>query len=222
LDKDIQVVAILFGKTLAQVDSMPTSEFKILKAKSEFIYKPIPSGQPTFIRTPKRAYRLYSDIQQIPFARYAEIKTYRGESEQDLFRNLHLIIASMVQPYKRVCGIWVKEKYDSVKHPDYAEDLKEAKFIHVFNAVVFFYHLFNASIGVLKDYMISQMEQMGMSPEASRQTWVDLKNALDGFITANKLPTLKPSQLTRLGKLQPLKQTTPSLTSEKKPFMTRN
>lgn len=206
-EKDMQIVSILFNLTEKQLDALPLDKYRELKKACAFLYQPIPQTGERVFYGRKRKYKLLKDVRKMPFARYAEIKSFTGSNEGDFIKNLHLLIASMVQPYKKILGcFWIKETYDASKHADYADDLLSAKFTSVYGAAVFFYLLFTYSIKSLPHYMTSQMEKMQVSNP--QEAYTLLLNTLDGFITQNKLPTLKASQLKRLGRLIPSRHST--------------
>jgi hypothetical protein len=195
-EKEIQIVSILYNLTEHQIDSLSLAEYKKLKASIQFLYQPIPGKPVKYIRGKKRKYKLIYDVRQMPFARYAEAKTF---STKDTIANMHKLSASMVQPMRRICGIWFKEKYDAAKHEEYAEDLLSAPFPAIYHSAVFFCTLFALWMKTSEDFMVQQLIQMGMKKEQAIREHRALCSSMDGFTMQNSLPTLKPSLYKQLG-----------------------
>jgi hypothetical protein len=197
-EKEIQIASILYNLTEHQIDSLSLAEYKKLKASIQFLYQPIPGKPVKYIRGKKRKYRLIYDVRQMPFARYAEAKTF---STKDTIANMHKLSASMVQPMRRVCGIWFKEKYDAAKHEEYAEDLLSAPFPAIYHSAVFFCTLFALWMKTSEAFMVQQILEMNRDPNLTKAKtmYQVLCSSMDGFIMQNSLPTLKPSLLKRLG-----------------------
>jgi hypothetical protein len=211
-EKDIKIVAILNNLTENQIDSMPESQYRALKAKSSFIYSELPKGRtPFYIRGKKRKYKVNYNIEQMPFARYAEVKSFVGHNEADYVNNLHLLMASMVIPMKKKLGVWVLDKYNAELHADYAEDLTNAPFRDVYHTSVFFCHLYRNSMYASKDFILEEWSQ-AMTMDLAKSAHEDLCRTLDGFIIASRLPTLKESLYRRLGIPPPSGHSTPSPT----------
>lgn len=200
-EREVLIVSILHNITETQIDHLHLDKYKELRAACSFIYTDIPGRPKKHLRGKKRRYKVVYQVDKIPFARYAEIQQFKGETEKEYIDNLHMVVASMVVPMRRRLGIWVKDKYDASAHGDYAEDLQESSFVDVFHTVVFFYHLYNALIKTMSGYMIEQMMKQGKSRDQATEEHAALCSALDGFITANGLPPLSASQSMRLGRL---------------------
>jgi hypothetical protein len=133
-------------------------------------------------------------VQQIKAARYIETKVF----STDLVGNLHKLAASMVIPQRKTWyGKWVDDKYDAAKHSEYAEDLQAAKFMHVYQSIVFFYQVYRNWIEVSKAYLVKEMMNQGMTSELALKGVQTLCEILDGSIAPNLLPTTKISQLTK-------------------------
>jgi hypothetical protein len=207
-DRDIQLICILYNIPETQVDSMPVDKFKELRRSLSFLSE-IPDQKPAlYLRGKKRKYQIIYNPEQMYFSRYVETKAFKGGNEDEFIANLHKFTASIVQPLKKnIWGRWVPDKYDAVKHPEYAEDLQEANFLSVYHAAVFFYLLYYAWIRCSPTYFTSQLKKMRCpNPEEMYQA---LLIDMDGFIQQNKLPNLKESVWKRLGISQPY---TPSMT----------
>ena len=128
----------------------------------------------------------------MPAARYIESKVF----SKDTLANLHKIAASMVIPQRRNwLGKWVDDKYDASKHEEYSADMQEAKFVHVYHSLVFFYQVYKNWIEVSQDYMISEMTKAGMT-QSQAEVMVNLLSiSTDGIIPVTLLPPKKISEL---------------------------
>jgi len=169
-DVNSKVLAVLLNMTERQVDSMPLPTF-IAKCKElSFLDGDIPKVKPKqVIRVNGKRYRFTYDVQKMHFARYIESK----EFSKDFIGNMHKAAASMVEPMHRYLPI--RLKYDATKHAEYAADLQHAKFIDVYNSVVFFYLVFKNWMETSKDYLAAQAG-------VSTQEITSLLKTMDGYI----------------------------------------
>jgi hypothetical protein len=192
IEIDSKLVSIVNNLTDTQVDSLPLKEFMELKKSVEFLNKPIEGKPVKYIKINKtKRYKINYDVSKMPFARYIESKVF----SEDLYNNLHKLAATMVIPQKRILGIWFNQKYDASKHQEYSDDMLTAKFIDVYNSLVFFYQIYRNWIEVSQDYMVSKMMQTGMKEEKAKEAVQSLCNTLDGSIQPNLLPSTKIAQL---------------------------
>jgi hypothetical protein len=207
-EKGIQIVGLLNDLTETQVDNLAANEYHKLRDAASFIFSEVPKGSlPKYIKGKKGKYKVVYDIEQMPFARYAEIKHFIGHDEDNFIKNLHSLLASMVIPMKRVLGIWVEGKYDAKLHPAYADDLLYAKFSDAYYVSVFFYHLYRNWIAASQDYLENLFQQT-MTQSQSQSLNQDLFRTLDGFSMLSELPTLKESLYKRLGIYPPSRHLT--------------
>jgi len=165
-----------------------------MKATLGFLDDKIEGKPVKYTEVNGKRYRFIYDVQQIKAARYIESKVF----STDLVGNIHKLAASMVMPQRKTWyGRWVDEKYDSSKHSQYAEDLQGAKFMHIYQSVVFFYQVYRNWIEVSRDYLVKEMMSQGMTSELALRGVQILCETLDGNIAPNLLPTTKISQLTK-------------------------
>ena len=195
LDVESKLVGIIFNLTDTQVDSLSVGQFNNLKATLGFLDDKIEGKPVKYTEVNGKRYRFIYDVQQIKAARYIETKVF----STDLVGNLHKLAASMVMPQKKTWyGKWVDDKYDASKHSEYAEDLQGAKFMHIYQSVVFFYQVYRNWIEVSQGYLIQEMIAKGMDTETALKVVQTLCETLDGSIVPNLLPTKKILQLTKL------------------------
>jgi hypothetical protein len=199
LDVESKLVGIIFNLTDTQVDSLSVKQFNNLKVTLDFLDDKIEGKPVKYTEVNGKRYRFIYDVQQIKAARYIETKVF----STDLVDNLHKLSASMVMPQRKTWwGKWIDDKYDAAKHSQYAEDLQGAKFMHVYQSVVFFYQVYRNWIEVSQVYLVKQMMSQGMSMESALKVVQTLCEILDGNIAPNLLPTTKIYQLTKAMNLQ--------------------
>ena len=193
-DQNTRLIAIINGWTENQVDSLSVAEYAKEKAKLGFLNEDI-GGQPVkYIKVNGKKYKCVYDVRKLPSGRYIESKVF----SQDFVGNLHKLAASMVIPMKRtIYNGWRIDKYDASKHEEYAEDMLEAKFIDVYNSVVFFYQVYRNWMEVSKDFLIAKMMEVGKSHSEAKKEVQNLLNILDGNIVPNLLPTSTISAITK-------------------------
>ena len=195
LDVESKLVGIIYNLTDTQVDSLTVTEFNNFKATLGFLDNNIEGKPVKYTEVNGKRYRFVYDVQQIKAARYIESKVF----STDIVGNLHKLAASMVIPQRRTWyGKWVDTEYDAAKHSQYAEDLQGAKFMYVYQSVVFFYQVYRNWIEISKGYLVNQMMDKGMDTEMALKAVQTLCEILDGSIAPNLLPTKKISQLTKL------------------------
>lgn len=195
LDKEVKLLCIITGMTEQQIDSLSIEDLKELRKELTFLDEPIEGKPVDFIVINGRRYRMNYDIKNMPAARYIESKVF----SKDTVANLHKIAASMIIPQKKLWfGKWVDDKYDASKHEEYASDMAEANFIHVYHSLVFFYQVYRNWIEVSRDYMIREMTTAGMTTEQAEQVVQLLCESTGGIIPPNLLPNTKISELQKL------------------------
>lgn len=195
LDLDTRLIAIVNNMTEMQVDSLPLSKYSELKKTISFLNEPISSKAVKYIPISKtKRYKINYDVSRMPFARYIESKVF----SQELYENLHKLAATMVIPQERnKLGFWVNKPYDASRHQDYADDMLEARFIDIYNSLVFFYQVYRNWIEVSQGYLVAKMMEAKMTQEQATEVVRSLCNILDGSIAPNLLPTTKIAELAK-------------------------
>jgi hypothetical protein len=192
LDAEVKQLCIVTGLTEYQIDSLSLTALKELRKELAFLSEPIDGKPVNYIVTNGKRYRINYDIKNMPSARYIESKVF----SKDTLTNLHKIAASMVIPQKRNWfGKWVDQDYDASKHEEYAADMQEANFVHIYHSLVFFYQVYKNWIEVSRDYMMAEITKAGMTKKQAAMV-VDLLSAsMDGIIPVTLLPPKKISEL---------------------------
>jgi hypothetical protein len=192
LDLEVKLVAIVNNMTENQIDSLPLDEYKELSKSIAFLNEPIKGKPVKWIPISKtKRYKINYDISKMPFARYIESKVF----SEDLYGNLHKLAATMVVPEKRKRFYWSEQPYDASMHEEYSNDMLGARFIDVYNSLVFFYHLYRNWIEVSQDFMVNKLKETGMTQDKAKKAVQDLCNILDGNIVPNLLPSTKIAEL---------------------------
>lgn len=192
LDKITDCVAILTGKTSAEVDDMPLSEFNAISAQIRQVFsQPMPEAKAKqIIKANGKEYGITYEPGKLRAGQYVE---YQGWIQGDLVDNLHMIMASLSYPVKRFGWLKRKGKNDSANHEQVANDFKEAKFIDVYAACLFFCELLKGSIKALEGFLAKELKGT-MSRKEVKELVTDLLNSLDGFTPRNKSQTLRASR----------------------------
>lgn len=172
-DKEINIAAIVSGKTVADIEAMNIGEWRQLQQQVKFIYNEVPEYKPRFSW---KAYRFIYDVNKINVGRFITAKYF----QTDLVGNLHHLAASVCKPLLR--------RYNPEKHEKYAQDLKQAPFAALYSSMVFFCH--NFQVLSLK---VAQ-EAAKTSPEA-KEIYTHLKNALDGLPMSKDLQNIIDARL---------------------------
>jgi hypothetical protein len=191
LDIEVKLLCIVTGLTEYQIDSLSLEDLKKLRVKLAFLDQQIEGKPVNYIVVNGNRYRINYSIKDIPAARYIESKVF----SKNVVENLHKIAASMVLPQKKNWyGKWVDDKYDASKHEQYAADMQDCNFVHVYHSLVFFYQVFRNWIEVSQDYTVNQMKAI-MTEEQALQVVETLYKSTDGIIPSNLLPPKKILEL---------------------------
>ena len=192
LDAEVKQLCIVTGLTEHQIDSLSLTALKELRKELAFLSEPIDGKPVNYIVTNGKRYRINYDIKNMPSARYIESKVF----SKDTLTNLHKIAASMVIPQKRNWfGKWVDQDYDASKHEEYAADMQEANFVHIYHSLVFFYQVYKNWIEVSRDYMMAEITKAGMTKKQAAMVVNLLSESMDGTIPVTLLPPKKISEL---------------------------
>lgn len=174
LDKLVKVICILTGLSEEEVDSWPLSKINDYRHLFEFDFKKEARRR---IKVNGRHYRINWQIDKLPAARYIEAKTYAGAG---LFPNLHRIMASCVIPQRKVGFMYYDKKYNAAEHEKYATDMLDAPFPFVYNASVFFYHVFMELTKNILSYSVEELKDKMNSQDLTALTKLS-QSITDGF-----------------------------------------
>lgn len=191
IDRLDRQIAIVNNWTATQVDNLSVEKYNEEVKKIEFLNIE-PEGKPVkYIDVNGKRYKCIYDVRKMPSARYLENKAF----QTDLVANLHKLAASMVIPMKRTLWGWKEDKYDTLNHSIYAEDMEQAKFVDVYHSIVFFYHVYRIWIEVSKDYLKEVAKRKGM--QEAEKAIADFLSIMDGNIPPHKLQNTIVSRLAK-------------------------
>lgn len=191
LDRIDRQIAILNNWTPNQVNDLSVEQYNEQVTRLKFLDEEITGKPVKYLKIGKKRYKCVYDVRKMPSARYLESKAF----QTDLVANLHKLAASMTYPMKKTLFGWKQDRYDSLNHSIYAEDMLEAKIVDVYHSIVFFYHVYRIWIEVLKDYLREVLKEKGMM-EAEKAV-ADLLNFMDGSMPQHKLQNTIVSRLAK-------------------------
>lgn len=184
MDKVTRSIAILFNKTENEVDNMAMYEFSNLAKQCNFLFTDTIPGKPEkYISIGSKKYGIQYDPKKLTHRQYVEVIHF---SEKPI-ENMHLIMASLVQPVR--FGLWRKNKASD--HEKIAHDMLNARVIDVYHSCVFFCKLYANLIGVIRGSLVSEMMMKGLTKDQSESLVSHSQNAMDGFIQPEKWQLLK-------------------------------
>jgi hypothetical protein len=171
-----QMVMILTGRTADQVEAMPTYKFNRLCKKISQAFDFKEKRIPKVIYCNGRHYKINLMIDKA--GRYVETV----EFSKDVIRNLHKLMATIVEP----CTWFGKGKvYESKDHAKYSEDMLHCDFNVAYSCAIFFLRLYAKSMKVSQPYLIQQVP-MEMRIQAEKDLG-DLQKFLDGLVRQSAL-----------------------------------
>lgn len=186
-DKSTQSIAVVTGKTPAEVDDLPLNEYKLLDreiAKSlnelRLNTKPV-----SFLKVGKKLYQVNYKVGTLRAGQNTELQHWLKEN--DWIKNMDKILASAVVPCRRTLWWTLPLKNRSEDHEQVSEDMQAVDFSEAYGCVVFFCKIFAASINSILPSLAKQMPKKERQKLLILQT--DLMKIMDGFTTQNGLLT---------------------------------
>lgn len=185
LTKTVKIICILYGKTEAEVDNMDLLEFNRLSAKCADVLKveQIPGKAQSHIKVDGKKYHINYKPSSYKFRQYIELQQYAANPIQ----NMHLIMASIVEPVKG----WRRKPNNVEQHDVYAADMLNAKIIDVYHSCVFFCKLYRCLITSGRRFLERNMMTRGMSKQDANELLETLTNTMDGFIPQKEFPIMR-------------------------------
>lgn len=182
-DRVERAICILFDKTESQVDDLLVSEFEALARQCSFaLTEQIPGKPEKKISAGGKQYAITYDPTRLRHRQYVELITY---SEKP-FDNMHLIMASLVQPVK-----WgMRKKNRAEDHQVYATDMLNARLIDVYHSCVFFCKLWISLMERIRASLVVEMMKKGMTKETALELLNCSINGMAGFIQPGKWQNL--------------------------------
>lgn len=186
-DKSTQSIAVVTGKTPAEVDDLPLNEYKALdreiaKSMNELRLNTKPVS---FLKVGKKLYQVNYKVGTLRAGQNTELQHWLKEN--DWIKNMDKILASVVVPCRRTLWWTLPLKNRSEDHERVAEDMQAVDFSDAYGCVVFFCKIFAASIKGILPSLIPEMMKAGKTREQALTFQTDLMKILDGFTTQNGL-----------------------------------
>lgn len=191
IDKSIELVKCLTGKTDFEIDKMHPRKFnkvcKVIARNFERFNTKLFNDKPRqVIKANGTWYYINYDVEQLPInaGRYVEVATFK----EDIIGNLHLLLASMSNPMRRKWnGRLVMDNYNANNHSKVANDFLHADFTVAYHASVFFWAVFKDVLINSQTYLLSKAKNK-KAMETSLQNFL---NVSDGLIMPKWLVSMK-------------------------------
>lgn len=199
LDISVDLVAICYGMTQQQVDSLPFKHLIELQNGLAFM-NDVPSWNPVpHFEVDGRRYRFIYDlrdvrnVKELNAARYAEVKTF---SASGFVEGLHRMAASMIVPQRRTWwGGWRDGEFNAGDHDQYAADVQAAPISAIHGSALFFCKVFailmRSSADSLTQSLPTTMQQ------SVRQALILSSELMDGSTLSSGSPTSRESLLSK-------------------------
>jgi len=178
-DKETEMVAVITGKTVNEVELMTVPEFQTISREiNQILQAPIPEAKAS--RTICGIGITYEPA-RLNRGQYVTVNHF---TSKDVIENAHNILAAI--SYDTKTG-----KHEADKHADIAERLQDAKLVDVLPTCLFFCQLFESSMKGLQNFLIQKLIAKGVKPMTAYQTITTSIQGLGGFITQNRSQTSK-------------------------------
>lgn len=189
LDRLVEVISVCESLPIEDIDSWPLAKLKEKEREYSFLYgMDFDKSARRHIDCNGKRYKFVYEVQKLPAARYIETKHFGN----DVTGNLHKIMACCVMPMKKTLFGWKVAKYDARDHEAYSNDLKKARFVDVYNCVVFFCDVYRGWMHNSQDFLVKQFREIMTESQATAlvQSFSDI---MDGFIMPKPLQSTKES-----------------------------
>lgn len=187
-DKACRLISIIYNMPLEQVEDLEMDKFNELAAATGKMLgvKEMPGKPVRTFKANGKKYGIVYDVSKLTHRQYVESVHWSN----DTIANMHLIIASIVQPVS-FFGKWGKNKAEN--HAQVAKDILDAPITVVYHTCVFFCKVYMSLLQNLAPKQIMEMKKK-MPEEMAIQLWSGLENSMAGFIPLKRLPTFRTSQ----------------------------
>ncbi len=172
-EKTTEMVAVISGKTMKEIEDMPLLEFNKLASKVvEVIKQPIPDGKPQPVIA---GYRVIYEPSKLTRGQYVTLMHFM---KMDIVENAHNIMAALV---------------NEENHSEIADKMQGEPMDNIYPACVFFCELYKSSIMGLQKFLVKEMLKKRIPLKKCQEMLTDLTNGLDGFTMQKEWPNLKAS-----------------------------
>lgn len=194
IDKMAESVALLAGKTLRQLDDMPVPEYMSITRSLRIIWESASvKDEPLkkILESNGRSYGLEFEPGKLSTGQYIEVQKWM---QGDVVENAHLLLASI--SYNIVKGKHVKRDPD--KFNEVSTDFQDMIFMDVYPSILFFCHVFDASIVALVTYLEKEVKKTSKTKMTNEQKieniqremmLTSLRTTMAGYTQRNSLQT---------------------------------
>lgn len=176
VDKSVDLVSILTGKTREEVNDMPIYEYREKSREISVIFSgPAEPAKPKQkIKIYGKSYRVCLNPRNISAGQYIDLQHFL---KGNMIENLHKIMACLVVPYK----FWGVGKYDGANHELIAEGILNCKFSDIHGTCVFFLLLWSNSIKAISPFLSREIQK-----KTGMLSQTDLQSVMDGSIMLSR------------------------------------
>ena len=171
-DKVTEVIAIMYNDTPTNIDNLTIAEYNQRAGEvGKFLFSTPEGKAPKIIRANGRKYAPMYSFDKFTQRQFSEVVFYN----QNMYANMHNILASIVQPVK----FGIKQKNKAEDHSLYAADMLNAPMGIVYGACVFFCKVYSSFLRATGDFLKAEhlLEALALKDSAE---------LMDGFITPKK------------------------------------
>ncbi|WP_143157363.1 hypothetical protein [Cnuella takakiae] len=166
-----EMVKIAYNISDEQLNSLPVGEYYVMQRNlAQFTLLYPEANTRRYIKANGNWYYLELLPSNLPtVASFRALHAFRPEQAGDFFTRMHYLVALMVRPSRRICGIFFRGKHNLKDVEKYSEDLKQARFIDVI--AIWQYYLKGSvrhAAEIVKQHqeeMIQRGHELGYSPE---------------------------------------------------------
>lgn len=171
-EKITEMVSVLSGKPVSEVEDLQVPEFNKLSYKvMEILKTPLPEAKP---QKTIAGYNICYEPAKLKRGQYVTLMHFM---KGDVVENAHLIMACLVT--------------EEGEHSEIADKMQDAPLSEIYPACLFFCELYRVSIRSLENYLVKEMLKKKMPLKKSQQIVKGLMTGLDGYTMPNGLQNLK-------------------------------
>lgn len=171
LDKTVQSIAVLTGKTRWEVEDMDMDLFRSYSKRISVLFSALIEERPRkTIKVNGKKYSICLNPRKLTAGQYIDLQHFLKDNN---ILNLHKILACIITPKK----IFGKGRYDGAKHEEISEGILDCQFIQVHSTCTFFLRLWNLSIKATLPFLEQAIKEKNLT------IGMNLQSIMDGFLT---------------------------------------
>lgn len=181
IDKAIKTVSILYNMDEKDVEELTEYDFNChARECGRILNGKIEGSARRFVMCGKKKYKVIYEVSKLKHRQYVEIQHF---SSLGMEENIHLIMASLVQP---VLSFGRIGKNIAEDHSKYANDLLNASIVDIYHSCVFFCRLYLDLMERIKASLVVKMMEQGARKDQAMELLNNSINAMAGFIAHEK------------------------------------